>query len=82
MMVWAFVSALLMAFGMAVLVASLGAADAMAGLELGLLAGITLIAAHALGRVFEGRKMVVIAISAGYGVACLALDGLILAAWH
>jgi len=82
MMVWAFVSALLMAFGMAVLVASLGAADAMAGLELGLLAGITLIAAHALGRVFEGRKMVVIAVSAGYGVACLAVDGLILAAWH
>jgi len=82
MMGWAFVSALLMAFGMAVMVPSVGAADAVAGLELGLMAGVTLIAAHSLGTVFEGRKLAVISVSAGYGVACLALDGLILAAWH
>ena len=71
-----------MAFGMGVLSASVGTADAMGGLELGLLAGFCLIAAHSLGTQFEGRKLVVIAVSAGYGLATLALDGVIYGAWH
>jgi hypothetical protein len=82
LMAGALLSAFLMSLGMAVLVASVGITDAMAGLALGLLVGVALLAAHSLGTTFEGRKLTVIAISAGYGVATLVLDGAIFGSWH
>jgi hypothetical protein len=82
LMAGALFSAFLTSLGMAVLVASLGAADAVSGLEIGLLAGLAFVFSHGLGTTFEGRKLVVITVSVGYSLATLVLDGAILGAWH
>jgi hypothetical protein len=82
LMAGALLAAILTSLGMAVLVASVGATDAVSGLELGLLAGLAFVASHGIGTAFEGRKMVVITISVGYSVATLVLDGAIHGAWR
>lgn len=75
-------TAALLSLASLVLVQSLGAVTAQQGLGIGIFAGLFLVAAHESGSLFEGRPLLVWAISALHGVAVLGLDCAVHAAWR
>ena len=82
LMAGALLTSFLFSAGTAVLVQSLGAADAGQGAILGAFVGLVFIASHQLGTAFEGRKGMVILISSAHGLAALIMDAAIHGAWH
>ena len=79
----AIVSALVFTFGLALLVQGMAAADAVAGLFLGLLAAVGFIAtSYATTYSFENRSLRLFLINSGYPLISYAVIGIILAVWQ
>jgi hypothetical protein len=75
-------TAFTLSFGSQVLVASLGATDALSGAIIGIFIAIVIVGAHASGSLFERRPYMVYGIAVLHAVAVLTLDCASLAAWH
>ena len=78
-----FVFTLLATFGLATLIAALGAPNWKHGMAIGLFVGSFISAARMLnGSVWEERSLKLQAINVGHEIALFALQGAILGAWH
>lgn len=78
----ALVSTLLFAYGLQVLVHSLGAKDFLAGASVGLVLWLGFVLTHSLNTQFEGRKPVVLLINNLHYLLSYALFGGLVAVWN
>lgn len=77
----AFVATFVFAYGLNVVIRSLGAADALSGALVGAAAWATFALTHSLNTLFEGRKPVVLVINNGLYLVTYAGFGALLALW-
>ncbi|MEI8095853.1 MAG: DUF1761 domain-containing protein [Spirochaetales bacterium] len=77
----AFVATFVLAYGLQVVVHSMGVADALGGALVGLVVWCTFALTHSLNTLFEGRKPVVLVINNGLYLVTYVGFGILVALW-